>query len=341
MNKPINYIAIALTTDCNYTCFYCKESGESINSELKGTWDFNRLKDFIKVAYDMGLTTFRITGGEPTMVEYLPDLIRYIMDLGENTKIRLNTNGYNLEDMVDLIEMYKDRMDIVISVDSINEYVNGIHYQKYLSPKLERLSKELVKRQISTRFNVVVTRYNVNEVKELIEKALELGVNIKILDLIVRNEYWGNEKKLFGKEAIKFGDASYQNLDSIIQYLEEKSDKSIDRYSISNSKGIPMSGYFFGNQWVQVKDSSKGTLYSEECNECNFYDSCKEGVFSPFLSVGEILHLSGCLNEKLYYYLKDKSEDEIRLAFETIIRLFENTELKKSLMAIQKEQVKL
>ena len=59
------------------------------------------------------------------------------MDLGKDTKIRLNTNGYNLEYMLDLIEMYKDRrVDVVISVDSLNEYVNGIHYPKYLSSKI-------------------------------------------------------------------------------------------------------------------------------------------------------------------------------------------------------------
>ena len=101
------------------------------------------------------------------------------MDLGENAKIRLNTNGYNLEYMLDLIEMYKDRIDVMISVDSINEYVNGIHYPKYLSPKIEKLAIELVKRQISTRFNIVVTKYNYIEVECLIERALNITDTVR------------------------------------------------------------------------------------------------------------------------------------------------------------------
>lgn len=329
MSNRLNYIAIALTTHCNCNCFYCKETGESIIPNIKGTWDFNSLKKVIKVAYGEGLTTFRITGGEPTIVEYLPGLIHYIMDLGKDTKIRLNTNGYNLEYMLDLIEMYKDRVDVMISVDSLNEYVNGIHYPKYLSFKIEELAKELVKRKISTRFNIVVTKYNSIEVETLIDKALELGVNIKILDLIIRNEYIGNGKKLNGKDAVDFGKSSYQILDCIKQHLEDVSDKCKENHYISNSNGIPMSGYFFGTQWVQVKDSSKGALYSKACKKCLHYNSCHEGVFSPLLSVGEILHISGCINESIYYNLKDKTEDEIKKAFKKILELFENTEFRE------------
>lgn len=191
MSKRINYIAIALTTKCNCNCFYCKETGESILPGIKGTWDFNDLKKVISIAYSVGLTTFRITGGEPTMVEYLPELITYIMSLGNDTKIRLNTNGYNMGYILDILGIYRERIDVMISVDSLHEYVNGVHYPKYLSSKTESLTKELVKRKISTRFNIVVTKTNYSEVKSLIDKALALGVNVKILDLIVRNEYLG------------------------------------------------------------------------------------------------------------------------------------------------------
>lgn len=331
-NKRINYLAIALTTNCNYNCFYCKPTGESILPNEKGTLDFQNLKKIIKVAYELGITTFRITGGEPTTVSYLPNLICYIMELGDNTKIRLNTNGYRLDDekLLNIIELYKDQMDIVISVDSVNEYINGIHYPKYLSQKVQNLATELVKRKISTRFNIVVTKQNIREIKTLIDRSLALGVNIKILDLIIRNEYFGTIKSLTGEEAITFGKNSYAPLESIIKYLETISDNSQEEYHIWNTFGIPRSGYFIGNQWIQIKDSSRGAKYSKVCIEkCPYYDSCNEGLFSPFISVGEILHLSGCKNKDLYYILNGKSEAEIKKALDDILTLFKNTELKK------------
>lgn len=328
MSKRINYIAIALTTKCNCNCFYCKETGESILPSIKGTWDFNDLKKVISIAYSVGLTTFRITGGEPTMVEYLPELIIYIMSLGNDTKIRLNTNGYNMAYIFDILEIYRERIDVMISVDSLNEYVNGVHYPKYLSLKTENLTKELVKRRIATRFNIVVTKTNYSEVRSLIDKALALGVNVKILDLIVRNEYLGNGKMFHDVDAVKFGQSMYQELNEVKSYLESVSTKSQEKHYVSNANGIPMSGYFFGNQWVQVKDSSKGAMYAKECKKCSYYDTCYEGVFSPLLSIGEILHISGCMNSSLYYQLKGKSEKEIRQSFEEILKVFESTELR-------------
>lgn len=331
-NKRINYLAIAITTNCNCNCFYCKPTGESILPNMKGTLNFQNLKKIIKVAYELGITTFRITGGEPTTVSYLPSLICYIMELGNDTKVRLNTNGYKLdnEELLNIIESYKERMDIVISVDSVNEYINGIHYPKYLSLKVQNIAMELVKRKIPTRFNVVVTRQNISEVKALIDKSIALGVNIKIMDLIIQNEYFGTDKNLKGEEAVMFGKASYAPLESIIKYLEAISDRSKEKYHMWNTFGIPRSGYFIGNQWVQVKDSSRGAEYSKVCIEkCPYYESCNEGLFSPFISVGEILHLSGCKNKDLYYTLKGKSEAEIKKALDEILTLFENTELRK------------
>ena len=139
-----------------------------------------------------------------------------------------------------------------------------------------------------------------------------------------------NVQNLNGEEAVMFGKASYAPLESIIKYLEAISDRSKEKYHMWNTFGIPRSGYFIGNQWVQVKDSSRGAEYSKVCIEkCPYYDSCNEGLFSPFISVGEILHLSGCKNKDLYYTLKGKSEAEIKKALDEILTLFENTELRK------------
>lgn len=44
MKKRVNtYLAIAITTYCNYQCFYCKEGGESI-SHKKETIPFSKIK---------------------------------------------------------------------------------------------------------------------------------------------------------------------------------------------------------------------------------------------------------------------------------------------------------
>ena len=70
MKKRVNtYLAIAITTYCNYQCFYCKKGGESISKERE-TISFDDVKKIIANAYANGIVNFRITGGEPTSVSY-------------------------------------------------------------------------------------------------------------------------------------------------------------------------------------------------------------------------------------------------------------------------------
>lgn len=46
MKKRVNtYLAIAITTYCNYQCFYCKKGGESISKERE-TISFDDVKDY-------------------------------------------------------------------------------------------------------------------------------------------------------------------------------------------------------------------------------------------------------------------------------------------------------
>lgn len=82
------HMAIAVTTKCNYKCFYCKEGGDSMSNSLD-IMPFEELKKVLKVAYELGIHVFRITGGEPTIVDYFEELIEFIMELGEDTEIRI------------------------------------------------------------------------------------------------------------------------------------------------------------------------------------------------------------------------------------------------------------
>lgn len=197
MEKRINtYLAIALTTCCNYKCFYCKNGGENI-SKKEETIPFNQIKKIISNANDIGINNFRITGGEPTSVNYFGELIEYIMKF-KDTKVRINTNGFKILNYINILEKYKEQLDIVFSVDSISEYLEGVHFQKYLSENVVKITKVLRENGIPVRYNIVVTKC---EVKELVLKAVdELGVNVKLLDLNKFSEYFGYCNSVKGED---------------------------------------------------------------------------------------------------------------------------------------------
>ena len=324
--KKRMYLAISITTHCNYQCFYCKEGGESISKE-KETIPFVMLKKIIRNAYDIGIRNFRITGGEPTIVEYFGGLVEFIMKMND-TKMRINTNGYQLLKYIDVLAKYKERIDIIFSVDSMSEYIQDVHFQKFLSEKIINTTKILKAKKIPVRYNIVVTSLNEGEVRKLIMKAVdELQVNVKLLDLNRFSEYLGNGNKVYGKEADKLWKKLFVPMNKFYDFLGEISSKSDQEWTtgfIGKGHGIPMSSYFRGENWIQVKDSTRGANFGELCRkECPYFKNgnCQDGVFSLFLSSNLVLHLSGCKNKMLQFDLRSMDDEQIIKAFESLIEL--------------------
>ena len=326
IERKNTYLAIALTTYCNYQCFYCKDGGESISS-CKEIIPFSKLKQIISNAYDIGITNFRITGGEPTIVSYFAELIEFIMSF-PNTKTRINTNGYKILSYVEILSKYAERIDIVFSVDSISEFLNKVHFQKFLSGKIIRITQKLKENEISVRYNIVVTSLNCCEVKNLILKAVdELHVNVKLLDLNKFSEYLGYDTKVVGEDAFKLWNSLFVPMSKFYVFLREiSSDSNLEWTTgiIDKKQGIPMSVYFRGQNWIQVKDSMRGARYSEFCKrECQFFKdgNCQEGVFSLFLSSNSMLHLSGCKNSSIQFDLSKYNDEQIKNALKKLLTI--------------------
>ena len=327
MKKRINmYLAISITTHCNYQCFYCKEGGESISKE-KETISFMMLKKIIRNAYNLVIKNFRITGGEPTIVEYFGRLVEFILKMND-TKMRINTNGYQLLKYIDVLAKYRKRIDIVFSVDSMSEYIQDVHFPKFLSEKIINTTKILKAKKIPVRYNIVVTSLNEWEVRKLIMKAVdELQINVKLLDLNRFSEYLGDGSKVCGKEADKLWKNLFVPMNKFYDFLGEISSNSDQEWTtgfIGKGQGIPMSSYFRGENWIQVKDSTRGANFGEFCRkECQYFKkgNCQEGVFSLFLSSNLVLHLSGCKNRMLQFDLRSMDDEQIRKAFESLLEL--------------------
>ena len=327
MKERVNtYLAIALTTYCNYQCFYCKRGGESISKEIE-TIPFYNIKRIITSANKIGISKFRITGGEPTSVSYFGKLIEYIMNF-KDTQIRINTNGFKILEYIDILKKYKERIDIVFSVDSLSEYIEDVHFPKYLSEDIIKITKILKSNEISVRYNIVVTRINQCEVKSLVLKSIdELNVNVKLLDLNKFSEYYGSSNKVSGKEAFNFWKKLFVPMENFYDFLCEISNYSEKEWTtqfISKGHGIPMSCYFRKNNWIQVKDSTRGAKYSEFCiRSCSLYrtGNCQEGVFSLFLSSNLMLHLSGCKNDSIHFNLIRQKDAQIEKNLKQLLRL--------------------
>ena len=322
--RKTTYLAIAITSKCNYSCFYCKKGGESISCNNE-TIAFSDLKKVIKNAIKEDIRNFRITGGEPTAVNYFGDLLEFIMQF-ENTKIRINTNGFKLINYIEILSKYKERIGVVISIDSISEYLEEIYFPKYLSEKVITITRMFKEREIDVRYNIVVTQLNKSEVERLVLKAIkELHVNVKLLDLNKFSDYLGYNGEVSGEEAVKMWKELFVPMSEFKSFLESISNKQDFNWTtglVRKTQGIPMSAYFCDDNWIQVKDSTRGARYSQYCrSHCANYTACQEGVFSLFLSANLMLSFSGCKNDAIHFNLNGCDDLEIQKSIKRLVTL--------------------
>lgn len=300
------YIAIAVTTECNFKCPYCQSTGESI-PKVQGMWNYNRLKEVIKAFLNTGYRTFRITGGEPTTVPYLGDLLNFLLQNSE-VRVRINTNGYNIEKY---IKYLNSQTEVIFSVDGFKDEFSP----KTLTEELFRKIQYLQSKKISIRLNCVVTKQNAKEIPKLIQFCSKERLDLKLLDLSPRTEYQG-------KVQSDFLENNYYELNKL-SIPFPKISSNFRTNMIKKGTGIPMDGYNLGNgHWLQVKDSTKKPYFASVCNSCCYKDNCGEGVFSFSLSVGEILRVANCMNKDYWIRLSGLRQEQIEKEIKEMESIF-------------------
>lgn len=118
--RNINYMRISLTDRCNYACYYCKPdiSKHLCHSDIL---TYEQLLDICRCAVSLGITRFKITGGEPTLRKGYIEFIRSLKDLIGVEQVTLTTNG-SLFSFTDLDELKKIGLDCInFSIDTLDE----------------------------------------------------------------------------------------------------------------------------------------------------------------------------------------------------------------------------
>ena len=80
---------LILTDACNFKCPYCR----GLRPDLKGTMSLERAKYIVDLWTKDNLKNIRLSGGEPTVLKGLVELVQYIKSKGVE-RIAISTNGY-------------------------------------------------------------------------------------------------------------------------------------------------------------------------------------------------------------------------------------------------------
>lgn len=174
--RKVDYLRISVTENCNLKCIYC------IDENILNTYKNDILTDdeIVKIATEcasLGIKKIRITGGEPLVRKNIENLIYRLNNIKEIEEIYITTNGVLLHDKIEILKK-NGLTGVNISLDSIDK---------------DRFKK-------LTKFD------KLKEVLLSIDKALELGLKVKINTVIVDDI----------------------NKDEIIDFVNLTKDKNID-----------------------------------------------------------------------------------------------------------------
>lgn len=183
-----------ITSRCNNRCSHCFYWQELDNGAGELTpEEISTVASSLRHPVHLSLT-----GGEPFLRQDVVDICRIFHERNNCRMIGLATNGYLTERIVtacgEILRLPLESLSVQVSLDGLEETHNRIRgvkdgFQRAVTTieALQRLTGH--DRRFSLFVSVTIQRQNINEVEQLVELLLPLGVQIRFA--LVRGQHSG------------------------------------------------------------------------------------------------------------------------------------------------------
>ena len=245
--RNINYMRISLTDRCNYACYYCKPdiSKHLCHSDIL---TYEQLLDICRCAITLGITRFKITGGEPTLRKGYIDFIRRLKELDGVEQVTLTTNG-SLFSFTDLDELKK------IGLDCINFSIDTLDESEYLKIcKKNNLKKVLSNLEYAYQIGIFV------KVNCVVDNLFSLSRFESMLELI-------KDKKIALRYIelmpLKYSDRNTK-MNELIEYVQKNYILNVYDHKLGNGPA-----HYYTIPEFQGCIGFIEALHNKFCSECN------------------------------------------------------------------------
>lgn len=244
--REINYLRISITDRCNLRCNYCmpEEGVENIPHNL--ILSYEELLKIVKCGVKLGITRYKITGGEPLIRKGCVDFIGELKKIPGVEQVTMTTNGILLDQYLEkLVDYGLDGVNISLDTLDSSQYsaITGRNFSpNQVLSVLERCSSLL-----PTKVNVVLLQETENQVIPLGKLVEKYPVDVRFI-----------QKMPLGQEI-----THYQ--DRILQRLEEH---WTDLHPVAQKKGNGPAVYFQGKGMVGYLGLIRA-IHSNFCEGCN------------------------------------------------------------------------
>lgn len=180
--RPIDYMRLSITDRCNLRCRYCIPEGAALcrHSDLLTYEEFLRVAE---AAVGLGITKFKVTGGEPLVRRGCVEFLRRMKSLPGVEQVTLTTNGLYLEPLLpQMAEMGLDGINI--SIDAADPAVYAAITGFDCLDSVLRAIEASVSSGIKTKLNCVLLEGCTEEILPLSRLAAELAVDVRFIEVM-------------------------------------------------------------------------------------------------------------------------------------------------------------
>jgi len=234
--REINYLRISVTDRCNFRCLYCLPPEGITLLPSSEILSYEEILEIVKTTIRLGITKFRITGGEPLVRKDVISLLQEMIGLSGMEKVSLTTNGYFLDEFAqDLSRIGLNSINI--GLNSFNEdnfeTITGVDGLKAVRKGLQHLL-ELGFNNLKIN-TVLLKGYNEEEISNFAQLTLEHPIAIRFIEYMPCGNWETNLDSIVkGDEIIK---QITENVGELIKIEDKLGSGPAQYYRLPNARG--------------------------------------------------------------------------------------------------------
>ena len=289
--RQINYMRLSVTDRCNLRCHYCMPKGMENVLPVEKLLSFSELLFLAEEASKLGISRFKVTGGEPLVRDGVLDFVKELKKLDKVEQVTLTTNGILLKDV--LPELLSAGIDgINVSLDSLKEErfaeITGL---PVLPQVLEGIYASC-NAGLHVKLNTVIQKgKNEDELFSLLALAKERPLDIRFIEMMPIG-YGKNFEPYYNEEIL-------EKIREVYPGITE----DISVHGNGPAKYYRIPGFLGSLGFISA-------LHGKFCGSCNRIRLTSEGELKPCLCYGNGYDIRAILRNTAFPEEEKRAEVE-------------------------------
>ena len=277
--REIDYMRISVIDSCNLNCYYCNPWDNNEHCHAVNILSVKKVFCIVRAATRLGITHFRLTGGEPLLHPQLDEMVLQIKKIPGVSSVSLTTNAVLLAKQAKhLKEAGIDSINVSLDTIDASEYEHIT--KKPLLHNVEHGIDAAIECGIRVKINVVLTPQT--DVVALTRYASKKGTDIRFIEMMPvgeghingvepYNKVIGTLSELYG-EPYRVNTGKTKEINSgYNKYKEER----------KNSDNGPAEYYSFHG--LDIRVGLIQAIHGKFCDTCNRIRVTADGRLMPCL----------------------------------------------------------